>query len=818
MNLQPSTQFGQYRVLRLLGRGGMGEVYEVEHTTLARRYALKLLPEDFTARPEALARFRREARVMANLEHPHIVRVDEFGEVGGRHWLRMELVKGVRSPEGSGAEADRNVRAPILTLGDYAAARGGQLEQEEFAAILEQILEALAYAHGKGVVHRDLKPGNILLETGAAGQLVVKVSDFGLARVIGEEFVRSLAQLSVSQGLSLSTAQTLAGRSLGADRTVREEEGTSTRALLGTWEYMSPEQQRGEEADARSDIYAVGLMCYRLLTGKELGLKKPSQLAGGLVGAWDGFVTRAVEQDAAARFEAGAAMLAAFGAVREAVEADARARRQAEEERRAQEAEAARERAEEEALRARGEGWVVEEAQAAKAWQADEERRQREDRARAGRTAKKKPGRFLSAGPGIKFACGHCQQHFEAGREMVGREISCPACGKPTLVPRAPGLITRGWRKVMAAGGGLPRWAWLWGLPALAVLALAGVGGWHIWTSMREKKASTPAPAAAAAPAQPSSPEAGATACLNKLRQLGGLFRTWALDNENRFPFNVARREGGSAEARDPRPDGWDANSAAHFQALSNTIQAPIFLVCPSDAKTPAPDFASLTPAHASYQLRTGPEVDVEHPDMVLLRCPIHNHVALCGGTALDGRTAGATNALKNPAGSGAVVRVKREPLLPATPIRYGSDPDPFGSIPGGPGGPPLYAAQATSRTAAKSTTGRSRVPTLDQCQALLGITEPVEWMAVQSPLRRVLTEWQKAGGVRCPVGPEADALRQALTAKASKAELKQRLNAFRLAQGRSLRSNSLTPSQGELRARLTVEQEARAVLAGLLP
>ena len=156
-------QFGQYRILRLLGRGGMGEVYEVEHRVLQRRYALKLLPEDFGSRTEAIRRFEREAAVMGNLEHGNIVRVDEFGETGGRYWLRMELVKGVGSKPESGKQKIEIGEERCITLGDYAAQQGGKIEQGEFAKILKQILEALAYAHGKGVVLAAASRGRQLL-------------------------------------------------------------------------------------------------------------------------------------------------------------------------------------------------------------------------------------------------------------------------------------------------------------------------------------------------------------------------------------------------------------------------------------------------------------------------------------------------------------------------------------------------------------------------------------------------------------------------------------------------------------------------------
>jgi TonB family protein len=288
MDLTGQT-FDKYCLVRLLGRGGMGEVYEAEHRDLGRKFALKLLPADFAGRNEAVRRFKREARVMANLEHANLVRVDEFGEDKGRYWLRMELVKGV-TPE-------------IVTLGAYAKHCGGKIGPVEFAGILRQILDGLAYAHTHGVVHRDLKPGNILLEKAADGALRVKISDFGLARLIGEEFQRAQALVSVSpsQGPELTAAP-----------------GTMTRTLMGTWQYMSPEQREGKPADERSDVYTMGLICYRLLTGVDLGRESISQLAG-LDPAWDKFVDQAVDRKPEARFRNGEEMRKALEAVLDAV-------------------------------------------------------------------------------------------------------------------------------------------------------------------------------------------------------------------------------------------------------------------------------------------------------------------------------------------------------------------------------------------------------------------------------------------------------------------------------------------------------------------
>ena len=262
-------RFGQYEIVRLLGRGGMGEAYEVNHRVLRRRYALKVLPEDFGADPDALERFAREARVAANLTHGNIVRVDDFGRTDDRYWMRMELATGLDGEEG------------VVTLADLARVRGGRIPEAEFAGIVGRILAGLAYPHEHGVVHCDLKPSNILF----FGD-VVKIADFGLARLVGEEWVLSRAELSISLGLHLSDSLVEAARTAGAG-------GSSANALMGTYAYMSPEQKHGEEADARSDIYSLGLIVIRLLTGEELGITPPSQVEGlDLDPGWDELVRR----------------------------------------------------------------------------------------------------------------------------------------------------------------------------------------------------------------------------------------------------------------------------------------------------------------------------------------------------------------------------------------------------------------------------------------------------------------------------------------------------------------------------------------------
>jgi eukaryotic-like serine/threonine-protein kinase len=206
-----------YRVLELIGQGGMGEVYLAEDTKLDRRVALKFLPLEMEESPLARKRFLREARSAAALEHPFIAHIYEVGEENGRSFIAMEYV--------AGTTLDRRLKE-------------GPLPLEEALQIASEIAEALHEAHRKGIIHRDLKPSNILLMKGGH----VKVTDFGLAKLV---------QIShrPSEGGDVLTGLT----SLGAP--------------LGTIPYMSPEQLKGEALDTRSDIFPFGILLHEMLCG-----------------------------------------------------------------------------------------------------------------------------------------------------------------------------------------------------------------------------------------------------------------------------------------------------------------------------------------------------------------------------------------------------------------------------------------------------------------------------------------------------------------------------------------------------------------------
>ena len=217
-----------YEITAKLGQGGMGEVYRAADTRLHRQVALKVLPEVFAKDEERMARFEREARVLASLNHPNIAAIYGLEVANGTRVLVMELVEGDDL-------ADRISRGPI--------------PQEEALPIALQIAEALENAHEKGIIHRDLKPANVKVTS----EGVVKVLDFGLAKALEP------TQLSGN-----STATDL------ADSPTMAPEGTVPGLILGTAAYMSPEQARGKRADKRSDIWSFGVVLWEMLTGQSL--------------------------------------------------------------------------------------------------------------------------------------------------------------------------------------------------------------------------------------------------------------------------------------------------------------------------------------------------------------------------------------------------------------------------------------------------------------------------------------------------------------------------------------------------------------------
>lgn len=264
---------GRYRAMKRLGSGGMAEVWCAEDEVLGRRVALKLLGTRFAEDPEFRERFRREAQAAAGLAHPNIVSIFDRAEWEGTPYIAMELVDG-------------------KTLKELVRERG-PLPPEIAVGLTEQILGALAYAHRRGIVHRDIKPQNVILDP--EGQ--AKVADFGIAR---------------------------AGHS----------QMTQTGAIVGTVQYLSPEQANGHPVDRRSDLYSAGIVLYELLTGHvpfdgeapvSIALKHvnerpvpPGQLRPGITPALEAVVLRALEKDPNLRFQSAEEFIAALEQARRA--------------------------------------------------------------------------------------------------------------------------------------------------------------------------------------------------------------------------------------------------------------------------------------------------------------------------------------------------------------------------------------------------------------------------------------------------------------------------------------------------------------------
>ena len=213
MALGAGARLGPYEVIAPIGKGGMGEVYKARDTRLERIVAIKVLPPEWTNDPAAKERFDREAQTIASLKHPHICVLHDVGSEGETNFLVMEFLEGETL-------TDRLVRGP--------------LPLQEALGIAIAIGDALDKAHRQGVVHRDLKPGNVMLTSGGP-----KLLDFGLAK----------SQAALPAGTTMS--MTLPG------------------TIIGTMQYMAPEQLEGNDADRRSDIFALGVVVHEMVTGKK---------------------------------------------------------------------------------------------------------------------------------------------------------------------------------------------------------------------------------------------------------------------------------------------------------------------------------------------------------------------------------------------------------------------------------------------------------------------------------------------------------------------------------------------------------------------
>src|SRR6266849_3555315 len=219
MPLAPGIQLGPYEITAPLGAGGMGEVYRAKDTRLDRTMAIKILPAHLSSHPVSKQRFEREAKTISSLNHPNICTLHDVGSQDGINYLVMECVEGE-------------------TLAKRL--QKGALPLEQVLKCGMQVADALDKAHRSGVVHRDLKPGNIML-TGTGAKLL----DFGLAK----------------PAAPLASAATITAAA------TRQSPVTEQGTIVGTFQYMSPEQVEGKELDGRSDIFSLGAVLYEMLTG-----------------------------------------------------------------------------------------------------------------------------------------------------------------------------------------------------------------------------------------------------------------------------------------------------------------------------------------------------------------------------------------------------------------------------------------------------------------------------------------------------------------------------------------------------------------------
>ncbi len=293
-SLQPGMNIGNLHIVSFIGKGAIGEVYLVQHEILGKEFAIKVIPKGFAADETAEA-FKQAARIQTKLDHPHIVKIDDLGEEDMFYWLRMEYIEGETTSD----------KTQIRSLADLMLHSKAPLSEDEVCYYTYYLLLGLAHAHKQGIVHADLKPANIMIaEEG------VKLAELGVTELIGHAW-DDFHLLRFNQQLEPTPFEPLPGFSRALP------------ALLNAFEYYSPEQRAGKKPDALSNLYTVGLIVYRMLTGRHcLSIDPPTEAVNGINPRWDMWIARALAYNTEDRFQDALSMLEAMPGL-EKNEADA---------------------------------------------------------------------------------------------------------------------------------------------------------------------------------------------------------------------------------------------------------------------------------------------------------------------------------------------------------------------------------------------------------------------------------------------------------------------------------------------------------------
>lgn len=282
IQLRGAPHLDRYVLIERVGVGSTGIVYRARDSEQGREVALKALLTPSGSDPEQMVqRFREEGDRLAEMRHDTVVRVRDTGIDRGICYLVMDFIAG---PDNR-----------AVSLEEYATWFGGRIRPDELLELFELLVDAFQFYHASRIVHGNLKPQNVLLRctqrSGDSWQAKIMVSDFGLTRIMGNDFVVESVQRSLRQLDSLSIA---------SEQTVLSPDA---KAVIQTYDYMSPEQRRGEGGSRRSDIFSLGTIFLRLLTGRTFkGFTRPSDLVAGIDTQWDDFILKATAQTSADRF------------------------------------------------------------------------------------------------------------------------------------------------------------------------------------------------------------------------------------------------------------------------------------------------------------------------------------------------------------------------------------------------------------------------------------------------------------------------------------------------------------------------------------